>query len=257
MQSAVGDITGLLGALTVLSSVRPLARALVATEAFLMKVRVATAACLLAVPQLQSSKSSTRGGTWRGPACMSSSRPAGCYTVSSKSEPHTKPSLCLCQVMPDGRTFAHMSVLGGAFSLSILTDREGRPAVASARQQYLTNMESRSPAEINSVVSSLRLTLGQLATSLHGIVLNLLKKARPCLSPSLLYSSSSVYTHTHTRTLAHTLASQCSGGAPVAEWALLRLHTGYAGAHAAVAVLGGGVQCRARQDDAGLEDRRT
>jgi hypothetical protein len=69
-----------------------------------------------------------------------------------------------------------------AFSLAILTDRVPTAhGASSVRDKYLSNLEARSQAELTSVVSSLRLTVNQLATELHTIVLNLLKKVRTAL----------------------------------------------------------------------------
>jgi hypothetical protein len=63
-----------------------------------------------------------------------------------------------------------------AFCLAILSDRVTGSSAPSVREKYLSNLEARSQAELNSVVSSLRLTINQLATELHATVLNLLKK---------------------------------------------------------------------------------
>jgi hypothetical protein len=65
-------------------------------------------------------------------------------------------------------------VLGAAFCLAVLTDRAAGVGTPSVRD--LSDLEARSQTELNSVVSSLRVTVNQLVTALHAIVLNLLKK---------------------------------------------------------------------------------
>ena len=76
----------------------------------------------------------------------------------------------------DGRKFARSTALGAAFSLAVITDRAAGAGVPSVRDKYLSDLEARSQTELNSVVSSLRVTVNQLVTALHAIVLNLLKK---------------------------------------------------------------------------------
>lgn len=77
----------------------------------------------------------------------------------------------------DGRTIAQQSILGPAFCLGILSDEHNpAPPRPNVREQFLANMDSRSPATVSSTISSFRLTLESLATTLHAIVLDLLKK---------------------------------------------------------------------------------
>lgn len=145
---AMDDVSGLLGVLNVFSTTRPLARCLVASESFLPKV------CM----------------------CLSSRLLRRIVQRCAAAASLTSVMLSTSQAPRNGRDFARWTVLGSAFSLAILTDRAGAREFSTVRDKYLSNIEGRSQAEINSVVSSLRLTVNQLATTLHGIVLNLLKK---------------------------------------------------------------------------------
>ena len=68
---------------------------------------------------------------------------------------------------------------GPAFALAILSDdNQPRPPQPHVRQQFFSNIAARSAADVNSVISSLRLTMQSLAGQLHSIVRELLKKAR-------------------------------------------------------------------------------
>ena len=87
----------------------------------------------------------------------------------------------------DGRTFARSTALGVAFCLAVLTDRVAGTSAPSVRDKYLSNLEARSQTELNSVVNSLRVTVNQLVTALHAIVLNLLKKVNCHHMPATLH----------------------------------------------------------------------
>ncbi len=111
------------------------------------------------------------------------------------------------------------TLLGPAFSLAILTDRVA-PAKPDVRQQYLSNVDSRSASEVNSAVSSLRLTANQLASTLHQILLNLLKKAtasKMCVTWSWLtyYSACSPQRPAPNKTVL-PLSRACSACTPTA-----------------------------------------
>lgn len=93
----------------------------------------------------------------------------------------------------DGRKFARSTALGAAFSLAVITDRAAGAGVPSVRDKYLSDLEARSQTELNSVVSSLRVTVNQLVTTLHAIVLNLLKKVVCCQMLTTLHCIASHY----------------------------------------------------------------
>lgn len=76
-----------------------------------------------------------------------------------------------------GRTLPSASLLGPAFSVSVLPDSVAKPQ-PEVRQQYFANISGRSQTELGAGVHSLRVIATQIAGSLHGMVKALLGKVR-------------------------------------------------------------------------------
>jgi len=80
-------------------------------------------------------------------------------------------------VLSDGRAIMDSTPLGHAFALAILSDDEKRSATTpDVRDQYFSNLSTRSATDVNSAITALRLTSQALASTLHSIVRELLKK---------------------------------------------------------------------------------
>ena len=67
------------------------------------------------------------------------------------------------------------SLLGPAFSVSVLPDSVGKP-LPDVRLLYFSNIDTRSQTEINAALHSMRVTSNQIAGSLHAMVKTLLAK---------------------------------------------------------------------------------
>lgn len=74
-----------------------------------------------------------------------------------------------------GRSLPTSSLLGPAFSVSVLPDSVGKPQ-PDVRVQYFSNIDSRSQPEISATLHSMQVTSNQIAGSLHAMVKTLLSK---------------------------------------------------------------------------------